>query len=266
MISDSPAEQAGIVMRRITWIYAIAAAAVPVAFAVGPQVGMLRGSLGVEAEFTVDGAAIRPAYYDISAVVGEEAHYEVDGVDMSDAFDPAYGGRAELAYGIDNNVEVFGSVGYSKASGQSNVNMGTITLPASDQLFPIVASFGDLEQWSIEAGARYYAGAPNSFFRPFFGGSVGVVFVDGVAMNTQSAYYDAWIDEYFESSTLFTAGVEAGVVFGEGNLSGSLSVGAKYVSELKTNDEALDALGLQAFAGDNDRIVIPVKGTLSYSF
>lgn len=253
-------------MRRKHLIYAVAAAAVPAAFAVGPQVGMLRGSLGVEAEFAVDGTAIRPAVYDISATVGEDASYEVRGVGMGDAFDPGYGGRAELAYSVDNNVEVFGSVGYSKASGQSDVNMGTIVLPQSDQLLPIVASFGDMESWSIEAGARYYTGSPSSILRPYFGGSVGVVFVDSVDMATESAYYDAFVGEYFESSTLFAAGIEAGVVFGEGNLSGSLSVGAKYISELDTNDEALDALGLQAFAGDNDRIVVPVKGMVSFSF
>jgi hypothetical protein len=185
---------------------------------------------------------------------------------MADAFDPGYGGRAELAYSIDNNVEVFGSVGYSKASGQSDVHMGTITLPQSAQLFPIVASFSDLESWSIDIGARYYGGQPSSIFRPFFGGTVGVVFVDGVSMETNSAYYDAYVGDYFQSSTQFTAGVEAGVVFGEDNISGSLSIGAKYISEMDTNDDALTAIGLQALAGDSDRIVVPLKGSVSISF
>jgi len=254
-------------MRRKHWMYAMAAVAVPAAIAgVGPQIGMLRGSLGVEAEFAVDGTAIRPAVYDISATVGEEASYEVEGVGIADAFDPGYGGRAELAYSVDNNVEVFGSVGYSKASGQSDVRMGSILLPDSAQVLPITASFGDMESWSIDVGARYYTGTPDSTFRPFFGGTVGVVFVDAVDMSTESAYYDAFVGDYFKSSTLFSAGVEAGVVFGEGNVSGSLSVGAKYISALDANDEALEALGLQAFAGDNDRIVVPLKGSVSISF
>jgi hypothetical protein len=253
-------------MRRTYWMYAIAAAAVPTALAVGPQIGMLRGSLGVEAEFAVDGTAIRPAVYDISATVGEEASYEVDGVGMADAFDPGYGGRAELAYSIDNSVEVFGSVGYSQATGQSNVHMGDILLPGSDQILPITASFSDLDSWSIDLGARYYAGSPSSTLRPFFGGTVGVVFVDAVDMRTDSLYYDAAVAEYFESSTLFSAGIEAGVVFGSGNFSGSLSVGAKYISEMDTNDDALEAIGLQAFAGDSDRIIVPLKGSVSIAF
>lgn len=254
-------------MRRTHWMYAIAAVAVPAAVAgVGPQIGMLRGSLGVEAEFAVDGTAIRPAVYDISATVGETATYDVSGVGMADAFDPGYGGRAELAYSIDNNVEVFGSVGYSKASGQSNVHMGTITLEGDGTVLPIVASFSDLESWSIDVGARYYAGQPSSTLRPYFGGTVGVVFVDSVNMETNSAYYNAYVGDYFKSSTLFSAGVEAGVVFGQDNISGSLSVGAKYITALDANDDALEAIGLQAFAGDNDRIVVPVKGSVAIAF
>lgn len=254
-------------MRRTQWIYAIAVVVVPAAVAgVGPQIGMLRGSLGVEAELSVDGTAIRPAVYDISATVGETATYDVSGVGMSKAFDPGYGGRAELAYSLDNNVEVFGSVGYSKASGQSNVHMGTITLEGDGTVLPIVASFSDLESWSIDVGARYYGGQPSSILRPYFGGTVGVVFVDSVNMETNSAYYNVAVGDYFESSTLFSAGVEAGIVFGQDNISGSLSVGAKYISALDANDEVLEAIGLQALAGDNDRIVVPVKGSVAISF
>lgn len=255
-------------MRRKHILYAIAAgtAIVPAALAVGPQFGMLRGSIGVEAEFIVDGDAIRPAVYDLSGAAGEDAEAGVDGLSMADAFDTGYGVSGEISYAVDNNVEVYGSVGYHSASGKSGIHVGDIDLPLSDRTLPITASFTDMESWSIEAGARYYAGTSSDVVRPFFGGNVGVRFVDGVDMSVRSALFNADIREYYEDSTLFTAGLEAGVEFGEGNVSGAFSVGAKYISELDANDDGLAALGLEALGGDSDQIVIPVKGSITVAF
>ena len=72
---------------------------------------------------------------------------------------------------------------------------------------------------------------------------------------------------FIQSSTIFSAGLEAGVAFGDGvNVAGSISVGVKYLSALDGDATDFDSYGLGSITEGDSRVVYPVKGSLSLRF
>lgn len=260
-------------MRRSTLI--LAACAVPAAVAaVGPHVGELRGSLGLEGEWSVSGDIASPGTSTVADLAllgpdfaGEPGDLDIRGASYDEAFEkPGYGVKAELSYGVTNEIEVFGSVGWSQASGRSVV-IGDVIPSSTLARLPLTATFGDLNAISLEAGARYYFG--QDYLRPFVGASVGADIVDQINVALSAPDAGILIEDlkFIQSSTVFTVGAEAGVAFGDGqNVSGSLSVGVNYVSALEGDATDLDAYGIGAITDGDSRIVIPVKGSLSLRF
>lgn len=252
----------------------LAACVVPAAVAaVGPRLGELRGSLAVEAGWS-SGDIAGAGSSDIDDLnllgpdyAGEPGRLEIRGASFQDSHDqPAMGVRAELSYGVSDNLEVFGSVGWSQAGGRGVVIGDVIPSSTGDRL-PLTATFDDLNTVSLELGARYYFGREQ--FRPFVGASLGADFVDRV--NVAFTAWDAGIHiedlRFIKASTLFTAGAEAGVAFGDGyNVSGALSVGVRYVSALKGDTTDMNFYGLSPITSGDSRLVFPVKGSLSLRF
>ncbi|MFT3808968.1 MAG: hypothetical protein QM698_03555 [Micropepsaceae bacterium] len=259
-------------MRKSTLL--LCACAVPASIAaVGPRIGELRGSLAVEAAWQsgdLAGAAISDIA-DLNLLgpdyAGEPGQLDIRGASFEDAFEqPGYGVKAELSYGLTNDIEVFGSVGWSQASGRAVV-IGDVIPSSTLERLPLTATFGDLNTISLEAGARYYIW--QDFIRPFVGASVGADFVDQVNVALSAPDAGILIEElrFIQSSTIFSAGVEAGVAFGDGvNVSGSLSIGARYLSALDGDATDLDSYGIGAITEGESRIVYPVKGSLSLRF
>ncbi len=259
-------------MRTSTLVFA--ALAVPAAVAaVGPRLGELRGSLGLEADWTSGDVAgsVVSSIADLGLLgpdyAGEAGDLDIRGASFADAFDqPAVGARAELSYGVTDDIEVFGSVGWSQAGGRGVV-IGDIIPTSSGARLPLTATFGDMSSISIEAGARYYFG--REFMRPFVGASLGAEFVDRINVAFSAPDAGVYIPDlrFIDSSTLFTAGAEAGIAFGDGyNMSGSLSVGVRYVSALKGDNTDMDSYGLGAITDGGERVVFPVRGSLSLRF
>lgn len=260
-------------MRKSTLI--LCACAVPAAVAaVGPHISELRGSLGLEADWSVSGDIMGSGVSTIADLAllgpdfaGEPGDLDIRGASFDEAYEnPSYGVKAELSYGLTNEIEVFGSVGWSQASGRAVV-IGDVIPSSTLARLPLTATFDDMNTISLEAGARYYFG--QDYLRPFLGASVGADFIDQINVALSAPDAGILIEElkFISSSTVFTAGLEAGVAFGDGqNISGSLSVGAKYISALDGDSTDLDSYGIGALTEGDSRIVIPVKGSLSLRF
>ncbi len=260
-------------MRKSTLI--LAACAVPAAVAaVGPHIGELRGSLGLEADWSISGDVAGSGTSTVADLAllgpdfaGEPGDLDIRGTSFDEAFDkPAYGVKAEVSYGVSNEIEVFGSIGWSQAGGRSVV-IGDVIPSSTLARLPLTATFGDMDSITLEAGARYYFG--QDYLRPFLGASVGADFVDQINVALSAPAAGILIEDlrFIQSSTVFSAGLEAGVAFGDGqNVSGSFSVGAKYISALDGDSTDLDSYGIGGITSGDSRIVIPVKGSLSLRF
>lgn len=262
---------------RKTLCLSLAVAAIPVASAtLGPHMGGLRGSLGADADWTVDGdvhGAVVSNIADLGLLgpdyAGESGQLDIRKGDYSDTYSkPEYGAHAELAYGVSNNLEVYGSVNWSHMSGRDS-QLGFINVDSTGEAIPLFANFGDYDAYGAEVGARYYFDTAQRQFRPFLGASVGAAYVDKIRMHMTApgAGVDIADLRFYDSSTIFTAAAEAGVAFGDGvSWAGSLSVGVKYMSSLGEDTTDLDSYGIGAIASGGERVVIPVKGSLSISF
>lgn len=240
---------------------------VPAAVAVGPHVGELRGSFGVESEFNVDGDVLRGGSFDISDYAGTEATANVNGFAMKDAYDgPSLGLRAELAYGVDDDIEVYGAVAYSKLRGNT-VTAGTVTGEGFDPV-GVTAEFQDINSFDVEVGARYYVGYGN--YRPFFGLNAGLRFANDVRADLSSNGPDIQIRDVllYDKSTQYSVGLESGIAFGSMDemISGSLSVGVKYRDSFDADESGLQYVGAGDLLSSDGQIVVPVRGNLSMRF
>lgn len=261
-------------MRR-TFIVSAGLVLLPVAVAVGPQLGMLRGSIGVEAEWTLDGdfyddgvstiadmALLGPAY------AGESAELQIRRASYDDVVEqPSWGARAELAYGVDDNIEVYGAFTWSRMA-DTVTQFGDIVV-ANGDVVPMTASFDESNSYGLEAGARYYFDTESYSFRPFVGASVGAMYREGQRMRLEAWAAGVDIDNilFRDDTTYLTAGAEAGVVFGDGyTWSGSLSVGLKYATALDDGETELGAYGLSSITENTDTLTMPVRGSVSFSF
>mgnify|MGYP000992430387 CR=1 FL=1 len=261
-------------MRRMSYIYAAAVLVPATAAAVGPRLGELRGSLGVTGDWTADGDLYESATSDIADLgllgpdyAGESGQVEIRGASYSDVYDePSAGVYAELSYGVSDNAEVYGAVGWTR-SGGNTIQMGDIIPNSTGERLPLYATFSDRDSYSAEIGARYYFG--ESLFRPFLGANVGAVYTNEIRVGLAAPAAGVLIDDlhFYDASTVLTAGVEAGIAFGDGhNLSGSLSVGAKYLAALDGNTTDMESYGLQSIVSGSERIVVPVKGSVTLRF
>jgi hypothetical protein len=260
-------------MRKTTILY-LAAGLVPAAAAVGPHLGELRGTLGLSAEWDADGDLYTSggsALDDLGILgpdyAGETGTVEIRGASYSDAYDqPSVGVQAELSYGVSENVEIYAALGWTR-SGGNTIQMGDLIPDSTGERLPLYASFEDLNTYSGEVGARYYFGQDN--FRPFVGANMGAAYVEEIRLGLSAPDAGVLINDlaFYDATTVFSAGIEAGLAFSDGaNLSGSVSVGAKYLTALDGNDTDLSSYGIGAIVEGSERIVVPVKGSLTLSF
>lgn len=254
----------------------LAVGAIPFAAAtVGPHIGELRGTLGGEAEWVVDGDFSGPGVVTIAdlgligaSLAGEAGQVDFRQADYDDAFDqPGYGARAELSYGVSDNVEIYGAFVWTQMGGRGT-QLGDIIVASTGAVTPLEANFNDYNSYGGEIGARYYFNYAFSNLRPYIGANVGAHYVETIRAGlTAPAAGVALADlGFYDGGTVYTAGAEAGVVFGDGVFwTGSVSVGLKYTSSLDASTD-LDTYGIGVIADGNEHISIPVRGTLSFSF
>jgi Outer membrane protein beta-barrel domain len=175
------------------------------------------------------------------------ATLEVRSNKFSDVYDTSFQFGAELGYGLSESVELFAGLNYSKSEG-STANVGVTTVAALNASYDTFGTFGDLENFGLDVGARYFFAGDR--FRPFVGGSLGVVQQE--ALDATFTVPDApsggiTISDVnmFKDTTSLAVGLEGGMAMSLGErIDGRVSVGAKYIDGLKGEDTDLDSLGL----------------------
>lgn len=259
-------------MRRSTLVLAVTAVLAPVTIAaVGPRMGDLRGTLGFDANFNVAGTMLRGTVTptsDLSPIdpIGYGSipeNFVGNDVSSHDVQTYANGGSAELSYGMTNNIEIYGQIGYM------HQRLGTVQIGVIDFAPDDLALFGDFSQfqsWRGVVGARYYMDGES--FRPFIGAEAGVEHTTAIDLRVRTADFalDTEFFNLYESTTAFTGGVELGAAFGfADSIDGVISVGVRYTDALKRAD--LSTLG--GFGNWNDntgRWIIPARARLSVRF
>jgi hypothetical protein len=262
-------------MKRVL-LSAILILAPSLALAAGPQAGRLSGSLsiGVEPFGSGDlhgGAGGRAPRLEAlnPALPAVPADLNIQSRSYGDVYDSPLTFGAELSYGLSDSTELFGALSYSSAD-EGRVQVGNAFVPALNATLPIFGAFGELTSWSLEGGARYYFAGET--FRPFVGGRLGFARQEAVAAtftipSAPAGGITLRNVPFFDDTTSLTAGAEAGIAFGLGEgVTGSASVGARYVGEFDGNDSALGGLGLASINDGTDRVTFPIQARISLTF
>ncbi len=246
------------------------------AWAGAPEPGILRGTISAGTEIFATGnlhggtVTTVPSLATLnSGLPAVPATLTIRSRKYSDVYDAPIQLSAELSYGMSENIEVFGSVYYSKTEGK-RLQVGTADVAALTTVYPVFGKFGDLTNLGLEAGGRYFFG--NGRFIPFLGGSVGIVNQDGIkATFTIPGAPAGGITlsnvPFFKATTSATLGLEAGLAANlTEQFSGRVSVGVKHITAFRGDDTGLAGLGLQTINNDSQRTTFPIKASLAASF
>ena len=203
----------------------------------------LSGNVIEEAVGTIDGTP---------AVFVEQSY----GNHYSDAFRVRFTG----AYGLDYNKEVFASFGYARFN-------GTERITGSIGGFPLYTRFSNGDAFDFEGGLRYYF-LPEGPTRTYVGGVAGLRFLQGtdVTVIVRELALTMADVPYFESSTLFLVGGDAGI---SRDLSDTIAVGAEIGLRFHGKPGAEVIFDDPALATVNDtgsRWSIPVSGFVKVRF
>lgn len=213
-----------------------------ISVSLGTGIG-LAGNVIEEAVGTIDGTP---------AVFVEQSY----GNHYSDAFRLRFTG----AYGLDYNKEVFASFGYGRFN-------GTERITGSIGGFPLYTRFSNGDTFDFEGGLRYYF-LPEGLTRAYVGGLAGLRFLQGTDVTVIVRELALTLADvpYFESSTLFLVGGDAGI---SRDLSDTIAVGAEIGLRFQPKPGAEAIFDDPALATVNDtgsRWSIPISGFVTVRF
>ena len=244
-----------------------------VPYAVGGQQFLRGGSVAMPfgfetfggTEFDVDGDLFAGKEAGPADGGGGEAG-AIDAISYADAFGDGYTVGGATSYDISRNTTVLAQAGYSKKEGQT-VSTGSFrsgTYDAAGLFTPDIGStardlngeFGDLEQYTLEAGVRQYMG--NGYaLRPYVGATGGFAYNKSVDL-TQT---------YADDGSLFNEGefIDSGWrPTASGVIGAEMAVGPRGAIGVETGVRWRD--NLKANSGGDNRISIPVslRGRLAF--
>ena len=213
-----------------------------ISVSLGTGIG-LAGNVIEEAVGTIDGTP---------AVFVEQSY----GNHYSDAFRLRFTG----AYGLDYNKEVFASFGYGRFN-------GTERITGSIGGFPLYTRFSNGDTFDLEGGLRYYF-LPEGLTRTYVGGVAGLRFLQATDVTVIVRELALTLADvpYFESSTLFLVGGDAGI---SRDLSDTIAVGAEIGLRFHGKPGAEAIFDDPALATVNDtgsRWSIPISGFVTVRF
>jgi hypothetical protein len=168
--------------------------------------------------------------------------------------------RFSGAYGLDYNKEAFATFGYGRYN-------GTERLVGSVGGFPLFARFSNADAFDIEGGLRYYF-LPEGPTRTYAAGVVGLRFLQETDVTFRVPEIGLTIADrpYFESSTLFIFGGDAGI---SQDISDRLAIGAELGLRFQPKPRAAELFDDPNLSGVNDtgsRWSIPISGFLTVRF
>jgi hypothetical protein len=164
------------------------------------------------------------------------------------------------SYGLDYNKEAFVSFAYGRFN-------GTERITGSVGGFPLYTRFSNGDAFDFEGGLRYYF-LPEGPTRTYAAGVIGLRFLQStdVTVNVRELGLTFADVPYFEGSTLFILGGDAGV---SRDLSDRLAIGAELGLRFHGKPGAEQVFADPNLAGVNDtgsRWSIPISGFVTVRF
>ena len=214
----------------------------PVTVAIGTGVG-LGGNVITEAAGTINGT---PANF-------VEQSYD-------NHFSDALRLRATGNLGLDFNKEAFVTFAYNKVNATERVT-------GSVGGYPLYTRFSNTKSFGIEGGLRYYF-VPEGPTRVYAGGVAGIRFHDRIGATIRVLELGLTFADldYFENSTLFVFGGDAGV---SRDISDTIAIGAeiglRYQPKLSPV-AVLPGTGLETINDTGSRVGLPISAFLTWRF
>lgn len=186
------------------------------------------------------------------------------------SFDDIYGEGmnigAELAYGMSENAEIFGSLRYMKAD-EGRVQVGGAFVPALAATLPVFGTFDDYQAYGVELGYRQYFGT--GMLKPYVAGRIGAVFTDKI--NATFEIPDGGITiadaPFYDSSTSVSLGLDVGLSYAlNDRVALQAETGIRHITSLSDDDSAIGGLGLASINGVGERTYVPLTVKAKFAF
>ena len=229
-------------------------------------------------EFDIDGTALdgrarTPSDPGVGGAPSTGVAGEFEDVDFSDAFSDGFNIGTGFTYDVSRNTTVLASAAYSEKNGRTVDTGSFIPGTFTDPFNPVLAdftpgvgevdrniegTFGDLDQYTLEAGVRQYFGN-NVGIRPYVTAKGGFTYNNDVEFQ-QNFVDDGTVfsgpDEFIDSGWRPTAAGLVGVEAAVGNRAAvGVETGIRWRDGLKGD-----------FVNNDDRFSIPLslRGRLSF--
>jgi hypothetical protein len=168
--------------------------------------------------------------------------------------------RATGNLGLDFSKEVFVTFAYNKMNATERVT-------GSVGGYPLYTRFNDTSALDLEGGLRYYF-FPEGPTRTYVAGVAGVRFQDRIGATIRVLEIGLTLDdlEYFEDSTLFIFGGDAGI---SRDLSDTIAIGAEIGLRYQPKFSpapVLPGTGLEGINETGGRVELPISAFLTWRF
>jgi hypothetical protein len=237
-------------------------AALAALMAVGAATAAAQGLEGTTSVFAAVGTGVS-----LGGNVIEEGAGRVDGIGVvfvEQAFSNHYSDglrlRGGVGFGLDYNKELFVNAGYGRLNATERVVGAAGAVPLS-------VRFSNARALDVEGGLRYYF-LPEGPTRTYVAGVAGVRFLEEVTATLRAP--DVGLQRrdlpYFEASTLFVVGADAGV---SREVAEGLSIGVELGIRFQpgpTPAEILAGSGLEDINDTGSRWSLPIGGFATWRF
>lgn len=184
----------------------------------------------------------------------------VDAKQNTDIFDPGFGWRGGVAYGVARRVEVFTDFAWkrSRSAEQSVGNVASLDLRAS---------FGDYTSYGMDAGMRYHL-ALDSRVTPYVSALAGFRRVEAIpgTFSVPAAGVTLSDTPFFDDSTVPVFGGDLGMLFAiSPRVRLGVEGGLRYHTDLQQL-EGLAGTGLENLNDGGSRWSVPISGVVRFAF
>lgn len=184
----------------------------------------------------------------------------VDAKSNGDIFDPGFGWRAGVGYGVSRAVEIFGEFAWERTAA-SELSVGNVAT------LDLRAAFDDYTSYGVEGGMRFHF-APGARVAPYVSAIAGFRRIDAIAgtFSVPAAGVTLADTPFYDDSVVPVFGGGAGVLFAASSrVSFGVEAGIRYHTDLK-DLEGLAGTGLENLNDAGSRWSVPVLGVVRFGF
>ena len=178
-----------------------------------------------------------------------------------DVFGPGFYWAAGLGYATGGSGEIRAQVSYT-ANPAEELQVGTVAN------LPLFAQFEDYKSLGVDVGYRQYLMSSESRFRPFVGGSVGLVNVDRIRSTFSVPAANVVLPDvgFYESSTVPAFGLGGGLQVGlSSRIAFQVLADFKWHGDL-SDEDGLAGTGLESINDESRRWAMPITGGITVRF